>query len=266
MKKALIVLAVFLMLTTFGSCSKTSEKETTKDAAAQSTAATTEKATDITTAAETVFTNDLLVQGMNAVDSYNRVSKITDTYETGESNVDIYTYAMTRSPLSEQSIMDLVSADAYDESITIEDTFWTRSEKDGVWQKYLAGEWGAEKPLEFHYNLKTIDYPIDYGKLTFKETGKETVNDVACTRYVISGSYKDDNYVPDQGTDKMPLEIAVTGNVWISDGSSVEPALIRQRIIVNTDVTVSEGKHEIVQTALEDDLMNINSTLINAPS
>lgn len=243
----------------------TTTKATTKSGAA-TTATTKAGATTkgTTLSGTTAFTNSLLIAGMNKTNSFTRTSKVTTTSPGYEPDVVIYGFANVRSPLSDQYILDLVSASVYNEDITIKDTYYNRTEKNGNWDTYGPGDWQSEIPLAFKYDLKVIEYPITYDKLTFTKVGPEKVNGVDCIRYKLSGSYKD-TYTPDPSAPKTPITVTVSGEVWVADGSVIAPALIRQRILVKVDETLVDGTHLQQDKALEDDLTNINSTKINPP-
>jgi len=239
---------------------------TTTKPAATTTATTKSGATTkgTTISGSTVFTNTLLTQGMNKTESFTRTSKVTTTSPGYTPDVVIYGYANVRSPLSDQYILDLVSAGAYNEDITIKDTYYNRTEKTGKWDKYGPGDWSSEKPLAFEYILRVTDFPITYDKLTFTKVGPEKVNGVDCIRYKLSGTYQE-IYTPDQSTEKIPTSVTISGEVWIADGSAVAPALVRQRILAKVDTTQTDGTHLLSDINLEDDLTNINSTKINPP-
>jgi hypothetical protein len=240
----------------------TTTKPVTTTTATTKSGATT-KGTSIS--GSTVFTNSLLTQGMNKTDSFTRTSKVTTTSPGYTPDVVIYGFANVRLPLSDQYILDMVSAGAYNEDITIKDTYYNRTEKNGKWDKYGPGDWSSEKPLAFEYILRVTDFPITYDKLTFTKVGPEKVNNVDCIRYKLSGTYQE-IFTPDQTTEKIPTSVTISGEVWIADGSVVAPALIRQRILAKVDTTMVDKTHLLSDINLEDDLTNINSTKINPPA
>jgi len=56
--------------------------------------------------------------------------------------------------------------------------------------------------------------------------GNETVNGMECIHYQVSGTY-DGEYEPMPDTEKYPVTMTVSGDVWVADINAAGPALIR---------------------------------------
>jgi hypothetical protein len=247
--------------------SESSAEETSSASTEQSTVSTAETSAgaDSTEASSgTGFTNDLLAKGMNAVDSYSRISKTTGAGEGVDPFVMIYTYSTVRKPYADHYSLEFPPSTTYSEDMVIGDTMYTRMEKDGAWEKYGPGEWQREKPLAFSYDLQAAKYDIDYQKLVYVNAGQENVNGADCIHYTVSGTF-DGEYEPNPGMDKYPVTMTVSGDVWIADVNAVGPVLIRQRLLLKSDVTGTEGNHMKEETSVEDDTLDINSTVIEPP-
>lgn len=247
--------------------SESSTEETSSASTEQSTVSTAETSagTDSTEASSgTGFTNDSLANEMNAVESYRRISKTTGISEGSDPFVMIYTYSTVRKPYADHYSLEFPPSTTYSEDMVIGDTMYTRMEKEGKWEKYGPGEWQREKPLAFSYGLQAAKYDIDYQKLDYVNAGNETVNGMECIHYQVSGTF-DGEYEPNPGMEKYPVTMTVSGDVWIADINATGPALIRQRLLLKSDVTGSNDNHMKEETSLEDDTLDINSTVIEAP-
>jgi hypothetical protein len=247
--------------------SESSAEETSSASTEQSTVSTAETSAgaDSTEASSgTGFTNDLLAREMNAVNSYGRISKTTGTSEGVDPFVTIYSYSTVRSPYADHYSLEFPPSSTYAEDMVIGDTMYTRMEKKGAWEKYGPGEWQREKPLTFSYDLQAAKYDIDYQKLVYVNAGNETVNGMECIHYQVSGTF-DGEYEPNPGMEKYPVTMTVSGDIWIADINAAGPALIRQRLLLKSDVTGTDGSHMKEETSLEDDTLDINSTVIEAP-
>ena len=213
----------------------------------------------------TSFSNDVLIQNMENLNSYRRKINTVTTDESGIPWESTKEFAYIKNPLSRHTRLDFPTSGSYNEEIIIGDKLWDKIRFDGEWSAYESYE--LEIPLALKYDISTQKYPIDYGKLTFVEAGSEKVNGVNCIKYTVSGTYKDEfsyNISPD---DKYPIELTAAGTIWIADDTAVKQVIIRQHITINTDITYVLDKvtHYVSKDVIEDDVMDINSTVIQPP-
>ena len=207
----------------------------------------------------TSFSNDVLIQNMENLNSYRRKINTVTTYVTSETPWEsTKEFAYIQNPLSRYFKLEFPTSGSYVEEIIIGDKLWDRTSPTEGWAAYESYE--LEIPLALKYDISTQPYPIDYGKLTFVESGAEKVNGVNCIKYTVSGTYKDEfSHIT---SDKYPIELTASGTIWIADDTAIKQAIIRQRITVNTDIYET---HSISQDVIEDDVMDINSTVIQPP-
>lgn len=222
------------------------------------------------TQANTNFSNDILKQNMEKLDSYRRKVKTVTTATgtaTGEKSESVKgfvsdkEFAYVRNPVSRHTKLDFPGSGSYNEEIIIGDKLWDRTSKDGKWTAWDSYE--TEKPVTLKYDVSTQYYPIDYQKLAFVKSGTEKVNGVNCIKYTVSGTYTD--VFSDDFSSETPIKLTASGNIWIADDPAIKLVIIRQRITVDADIT-ADTTHIITKDVIEDDVTDINSTVIQPPS
>ena len=213
-----------------------------------------------------VFTNADLEQNIKKLDSYRRIIRtITPATATRPKWETIKEFAYIKNPVSRYMKLDFPdSGSSYLEEIIIGGIMWNKESKDGAWTEW--NEWYADKPTTFEYDLSTQSYPINYGKLTYTEAGTENMNGINCIKYTVSGTYSEE-FTDERSGDKYPITLSASGTIWIADDAAIKTAIIRQRIKVNTDITISAEKaiHAVSEDVIEDDVMDINSVKIEPP-
>jgi hypothetical protein len=216
------------------------------------------------------ITSSILQQNMEAVNSYRRKTKTVTTCE-GKQSEKKEEYAYVKNPFSSYIMLDFVTSGSYNEEIIVSDTMWSRMKKDIKWDKALPGQWFADPPRTFKFSLSTQMYPINYEKLTLTPSGNEQVNGVNCIKYNVSGSYQDE-FSFKTSPQKFPITLSASGDIWIAADPAVNQVIISQRITVKTDIVNTEIKdkqgsplHIAMEDEIEDDILDINSTTIQAP-
>lgn len=70
--------------------------------------------------------------------------------------------------------------------------------------------------------------------------------------------------------DKWGNSLSASGTLWISEDPKIGPAMIRQCLTVNSDIVFFDQNnnptHYLSEDIIEDDVMDVNSTVIEAPS
>lgn len=214
-----------------------------------------------------VFSNEALKENMEKLDSYRRITRtVTTSPESKDKWESIKEFAYIRNPVSRYFKLYFPdSGGSYQEETIIGSKMWDRSGKDEVWTEW--NEWYYDPPVSFKYDIDTQPYPIDYGKLKYAEAGTERINGVNCIKYTVSGTYSDE-LTFEGSPEKFPITLSASGTIWIADDPAIKTAIIRQRITVNTDITISKEKaeHSVSEDVIEDDVMDINSVKISPPS
>ena len=92
------------------------------------------------------------------------------------------------------------------------------------------------------------------------------MNNIICIKYTVSCTYSEE-FTDERSGDKYPITLSESGAIWIADDAAIKTAIIRQRIKVNTDITISAEKaiHAVSEDVIEDDVMDINSVKIAPP-
>lgn len=250
------------------------DKSTTKPAdTSQSQPSTTSQSTEISQPgkADVNISNDLLKKNMEALISYRRKIKTSTTCE-GQKSEKYVELAYIKEPFSSYMLQDFITAGAYDEEIIIDGIMWSRMGKNEKWGKYMPGEWATDPPRTFKYDMRTLMYPINYEKLTYTDEGTEEVNGVNCIKYTVSGTYNDE-FTFDLSPQIYPITLTASGTIWISDDKDIKQVIICQRLKLNTDIVDTVMKdsngnptHTIFEDTLEDDVLDINSAKIEAPT
>ena len=212
-----------------------------------------------------VFTNEILEQNIEKLDSYRRIIRtITPATATTSKWETIKEFAYIKNPVSRYMKLDFPDSGSYHEEIIIGGIMWNRISKDEAWTEW--NEWYAEKPAILEYDLSTQPYPINYGKLTYTKAGTENINGINCIKYTVSGTYSEE-FTDERSGDKYPITLSASGTIWIADDAAIKTAIIRQRIKVNTDIIygVEKAIHAVSEDVIEDDVMDINSVKIAPP-
>lgn len=211
------------------------------------------------------ISNDVIKQNIERLDSYRRIiNTVTTDSKTGKQYISKKEFAYIKAPVSTYTKLEFPTSDSYSEEIIIGEKSWTRmspTEKWTAWESFMS-----EQPVRLKYDVSTQAYPIDYGKLTYVKSGSEKVNGINCIKYTVSGSYNDAVSF-DTSKKTYPIMLAVTGSIWIADDTAIGQAIIRQRITVNGDLTVGtdSSSHVVAKDVIEDDVMDINSVVIQPP-
>lgn len=213
-----------------------------------------------------VFTNGILEQNIEKLDSYRRIIRtVTAATATTSKWESIKEFAYIKNPISRYMKLDFPdSGSSYLEEIIIGGKMWNRDSKDGVWTEW--NEWYAEKPATLEYDLSTQPYPINYGKLTYTEVCTEKINGINCIKYTVSGTYSEE-FTDERTGSKYPITLSASGTIWIADDAAIKTAIIRQRIKVNIDIIYNTEKavHAVSEDVIEDDVMDVNSVKIEPP-
>lgn len=211
------------------------------------------------------FSNEILIQSIEKLDSYRRIIRtVVAATATTKKWESIKEFAYIRNPISRYMKLDFPdSGSSFTEEIIIGSKMWSRMTKDEAWTEW--NEWYYDPPVSFKYDISTQPYPIDYGKLTYTNAGSEKVNGVNCIKYIVSGSYKDE-FTFENSPEKFPITLSASGTIWIADDLAIKTAIIRQRITVITDITAGKDSVAHSEEAIEDDVMDVNSTVISLPT
>ncbi len=211
------------------------------------------------------FSNDVLTQSILNLDSYSRrIRHVTDP--DGSPWEAIKEFAYVKNPVARHIKLDFPTAGSYSEDIIIVDKLWDRMSPTEEWAAYDSGNFFLSEPVMLKYDLSIPYYTVDYGKLTYVKVGTENVNGVNCIKYTVSGSYKD--IYTDDYDYTYNISLSASGSIWIADDPIIKQAIIRQRITFDADITsVTDIRvHNIYKDVIEDDITNINSTVILPPS
>lgn len=100
--------------------------------------------------------------------------------------------------------------------------------------------------------------------MNFTKAGIEKVNDVNCIKYTISGTYAGVFSFDFSPKETYPIKLAASGSIWIADDTAVKQVMIRQHIMIETDITYN-SENTNTKDVIEDDVTDVNSTVIQPP-